>query len=215
VREIELSDFEIGRYPVTVQEYGRFVNDEGYAKEEHWGAGGFGKFIEPGNWTDQRQYPNRPVVGVSWFEAMAYADWAKCVLPTEAQWERAARGPGRKYRKFPWGNKKPGKYMLNWAQCGLRMATPVGMFPDSDTEEGVADLAGNVLEWCRDAFDKNFYTKSPSKDPVNADYSVGVRVLRGGSWDYDFPDVFRCAFRLGIEPINRVIIIGFRVARSR
>ena len=92
VHKVTLRPFRIGRFPVTVQEFREFIQDEGYAERKYWVAG-FGQFESPDKWEGQQQHPNRPVVGVSWFEAAAYCAWARGRLPTEAEWERSARGP--------------------------------------------------------------------------------------------------------------------------
>lgn len=92
VRQVEIAEFRIAKYPVTVGEYEEFLEDGGYAKPDHRSAGGFGETSEPEGWLDQQEHPNRPVVGVNWWEAMAFAAWAKHRLPTEEEWERAARG---------------------------------------------------------------------------------------------------------------------------
>ena len=103
VHEVRLRAFRMGRFPVTVQEFAGFVDSGGYETDRYWAGGGFGQFQPPKDWDEQRLYLNRPVVGVSWFEAAAYCAWAGARLPTEAEWERAARGP--KSSRFPWGSK--------------------------------------------------------------------------------------------------------------
>jgi len=203
VHEVKLSKYRISRYLVTVAEYLCFINDDGYKNKACWKAGGFGEFETPEDWEKQLVYPNRPVVGVSWYEAMAYAYWAGMDLPTEAQWERAARGKGKTYRKFPWGNNWMDGKVVNSGYSGIGHPSPVGMFPDDYTEEGVLDMGGNVWEWCRDWFNESdFYkTSTDSIDPVNDEKGVWgkvgdseYRVVRGGSW----PQLFGfscCSFR--------------------
>ena len=143
VHRVHVDAFQIGRYPVTVEEYRRFIEDGGYENQKWWVAGGFGQFQAPGSWDDQLQHRNRPVVRVSWFEAAAYCAWAGVWLPTEAEWERAARG--REGRKYPWGNEEPSDERANF-KMDVGHPTPVGLYPLGATPEGVDDLAGNVWE---------------------------------------------------------------------
>jgi len=199
VHPVNLSAFRIGRYPVTVGEYRRFVEDRGYEKKSYWKEGGFGQWKEPGSWQEQVEHLTWPVTEVSWYEAMAYAAWAGCRLPTEAEWERAARGlTGRKY---PWGDEHPNARLANFApnwQPNVGHPTPVGAYPLGETPEGVSDLAGNVWEWCGDVL-------GPARNAEGV-----VRVLRGGSWFYP-SEALRSAFRLDRRPANRNVVIGFRV----
>jgi len=149
VHRVYLDAYRIGRYPVTVGEYRHFVEQGGYGDEQYWQAGGFQQWQAPDNWEEQLQYPNRPVVYVSWYEASAYAAWCGVRLPTEAEWERAARGT--EGRKYPWGNEDPNPSLLNY-QSNIGRATPVGVYPRGATPEGILDMAGNVWEWCQDWF---------------------------------------------------------------
>ena len=107
---VTLGAYRIGRYPVTVTEYRRFLESGGYADPRYWTAGGHGRRQAPDHWEEQVQFPNRPVVGVSWYEALAYCRWAGGSLPSEAEWERAARGT--EGRRFPWGNGPPEPFAL-------------------------------------------------------------------------------------------------------
>ena len=209
VHEVEVDAFRIGRYLVTVVEYEKFVDDRGYADERWWTGGGFGQFEEPEDWGDQRPYPNRPVVGVSWFEAAAYTAWSGCRLPTEAEWEKAARGADA--RKFPWGNEPPDASRLNY-EGNVGRPTPVGVYPDGATLSGILDMAGNVWEWCRDWFDDEYYAGSEAHNPMGPD-SGEDRVLRGGSWNYG-SRVARATYRYWFAPVYRFGIIGFRVVRD-
>ncbi|HXM40419.1 MAG TPA: SUMF1/EgtB/PvdO family nonheme iron enzyme [Bryobacteraceae bacterium] len=188
--------FQIGRYPVTVEEFGRFVEDEGYQNERSWRAGGYGENTAPENWGEQIQHPNRPVTGVSWHEAMAFCAWAGVRLPSSAEWGRAAAGfDGRIY---PWGNDSPDEKKANF-DMKVGHPTPVGLFPAGATPEGVADMAGNVSEWVEDWHDRE-----------------KTRVLRGGSFGSD--DVaswsLHSAGRDGRHPSVRDDDIGFRCARD-
>jgi formylglycine-generating enzyme required for sulfatase activity len=208
-REVELTkDFYIGKYPVTVCQYKRFIEADGYEDETYWKAGGFGKFKEPDEWQEQLQHPTRPVVNVSWYEAKAYAEWAGYRLPTEAQWERAARGAGDEYRKYVWGNTEPDKETMNY-DSNVGHPTPVGIFPESCSPEGVIDMAGNVWEWCEDWYG-NYYPIGKVTDPVGPKEGLG-RVVRGGSW---VRSAYNCrtATRNGDSPVDRLGNFGFRLS---
>ena len=204
VHELAVKTFQIARYPVTVAEYRRFVESEGYFDARWWAAGGFGKRSKPQEWEDQLAHPNRPVIGVTWYEAMAYCAWAKLRLPTEAEWEWAARGSTA--RKYPWGDTRPDEARANF-NWFVRHATPVGLYPSGQTPEGIQDLAGNVLEWVSDSYAP--YGKQ-EEDPT----SPWPGMFRGGSF-YDPWRYLRAANRnfLGGKE-SRHLVFGFRCVRD-
>jgi formylglycine-generating enzyme required for sulfatase activity len=207
VRQVTLRRFRIGRFPVTVQEFGVFIAAGGYSARKYW-VEGFGKFRAPEDWERQKQYPSRPVVGVSWFEAAAYCSWAGGRLPTEAEWERAARGP--KSSRYPWGDEPP----LDTSRANYSMAvghpTPVGLFPKGQSSEGLCDILGNVWEWCEDWFGP--YETGSQENPGGPKYVV-LKVVRGGSW-YDDPRLVRVSSRFRDGPSGRGFNFGFRCARE-
>ena len=174
-----LPNFWMAKSPVTNAHYENFVRDAGYKMPRHWGKG---------------KYPvgltNHPVVGVSWHDATAYAGWAGLQLPTEQQWEKAARGHDG--REYPWGNEwKP--YCNTW-EAGIRTTTPVGYYsPFGDSPYGCVDMSGNVWEWTSSWLDSEKMS----------------RVLRGGSWD--LLGRAGVAFRNRSYPDFYDVDIGFRV----
>ena len=199
--KVFVQEFEIGKYPVTNFEYRAFVQDTGHEPPRHW---------------EGDQYPeglrNHPVVNVSWHDAVAYCEWLSektgklYRLPTEAEWEKAARGTDR--REWPWGNEW-GANKCNSKESGLGTTTPVGQYsPDGDSPYEVADMAGNVWEWCADWL--NAY---PGNSFPDEDYGEKYKVLRGGSWDHGQVGA-RCAYRNWFEPRNRIYDVGFRCARG-
>ncbi len=210
VHRVSLNAYRIGRYPVTVGEYLRFVEAEGYTDRGFWAKGGFGKWSAPEGWEEQLEHLTRPVVGVNWYEAAAYAAWKGCRLPTEAEWERAARGS--EGRRYPWGPKKPDPSRLNCGESKIGCPTPVGVYARGATPEGIVDMAGNVLEWCSDWFSEGYHAKSVASNPQGPPSGSG-RVLRGGAWNY-IPWSCRCTCRSGLVPDDRFDFIGFRVVSS-
>jgi serine/threonine-protein kinase len=225
-RRVSLEPFFLDRLPVTVAQYRRFL--EGLRQE---GTAPVplirrlfpdGKDHRPAHW-DTREFeelcptPEHPIVHVDWFDALAYAAWAGARLPTEAEWERAARG-GRDVRTYPWGETA-----LDGSRAVYGRATrgpePVGARPDGASPEGVLDLLGNVWEWTADRYDPRSYSFLPDKNPhleVAADAAPIARlraVKRGGSWT-NAPTSVRVAKR-GFEALlARRDNIGFRCAMS-
>ncbi len=209
VHKVRLAAYRIGRYPVTVAEYARFVDNGGYADEQHWQAGGFDRWQEPAGWAEQLAHPNRPVTDVSWFEAAAYAAWAHCRLPSEAEWERAARGTDG--RRYPWGNDEPTPDRANYCDSHISCPTPVGVYPRGGTREEILDLAGNVWEWCQDLWHKDYDGAPTDGSAWTAVDAESNRVLRGGSYG-DKVRLLRCSNRLGDLPHTRGVSSGIRVA---
>ena len=196
--KVMLDDYLIGKYPVTNAQY------EVYAK-----AKGL-------RWSMPRGKEKHPVVEVSWDDAMAFCAWASHVtgrevtLPTEAQWEKAARGTDG--RHYPWGNHAPDKTRCNY-QGDVGHTTVVGRYsPKGDSPYGVADMSGNVWEWVADWYDENSYANAPASNP-HCPPAGTYRVVRGGGW-YGYASNVRAAFRFRVQQTSRVDLCGFRVAVS-
>jgi iron(II)-dependent oxidoreductase len=228
--QVYLDEYYIARYPVTNAEFERFVQAGGYRDARFWTqaiADGWwkdGKFggrfdrephDRPYNFGTPFNLPNHSVVGITWYEAVAYATWAGVRLPTETEWEKAARGTDG--RRYPWGNtfdasrcnsaesRAGARGIAARIRAFLRRSevegatTPVGQFsPRGDSPYGVGDMSGNVWEWCADWYDANYYKNSPAQNPKGPD-SGESRVLRGGAW-YDGAESVRAAVRGGVGP---------------
>jgi len=220
-REIYLDKFMIGKYPVTNEEFKKFVDDSGYDREEFWAKEGWqwreeNEISEPLYWHDRKwNVSNFPVVGISWYEAMAYASWLSkraghlYRLPTEAEWEKAARGTDGS--KYPWGEDFD-KNSCNSDESGLNRTSPVGIFSIDKSPYGCFDMAGNVCEWCSDWYDDNYYVNSPDRNPKGPSDGAG-RVIRGGGWNYNAGSC-RSAIRGYGGPRYRNYILGFRLLRE-
>lgn len=236
--KVRLDAFYIDKYPVTNRQFMKFVEATGYKTDAEkdriglivrWAGNYEGEIItrEDGsvNWrspfgrrNEINNLLDHPVVQVSWNDAVAYCQWAGKRLPTEAEWEKAARGTDG--RLFPWGHELPdagGKYRANYGKDrgkadGFEYTSPVGSFPLGASPYGVMDMAGNVWEWVADWYDETYYATSPAENPQGPASGKG-RVLRGGSWG-NRPESIRTAVRLRSEPNSGISYIGFRCARS-
>jgi formylglycine-generating enzyme required for sulfatase activity len=199
LHKVYLDGYWIGKHEVTFAQYDRYCNDIKKEKpdDRSWGR------------------ENRPVINVSWTEAVAYCEWLsqkiglQFNLPTEAQWEKAARGSDQ--RKYPWGSREPDKDLANFSG-NVGKTTPVGSYPTGASPYGLLDMAGNVWEWCSDWYEAGYYKNSPLKNPAGPD-SGSDRVVRGGSWDYYARDL-RCAYRIDFGPSNRDFSLGFRLRQD-
>jgi formylglycine-generating enzyme required for sulfatase activity len=219
--ELFIPNYQIGKYPLTNAEYGRFIEAGGYRDKCFWTVAGWQetgeKQNEPRFWHDARfNKPNQPVIGLSWYECVAYCRWLSVQtnrlyrLPTEAEWEKGARGVDG--RAYPWGSEFETR-LLNAREGDQKVCTttPVGIYPNGVSPFGLFDCAGNVWEWCVTRWKKPF-PYDADQDEWQADYLEGqnLRVLRGGSWNYR-AEVNRCAYRLRFQPYGWTERGGFRV----
>lgn len=204
-REVYLEEYFIDEYPVTNAEYKKFIDETGYT------APYVGKiWSEKYDWIDDN-YPegkgNHPVVLVTFEDALAFCEWAGKRLPTEAEWEKAARG--KDGRTWPWGNSwDPGKC----ACSGTGDTAAVGRFSGGKSPYGCQDMAGNVWEWTADWYNDMYYKVSAIENPQGPD-SGEHRILRGGAWIHGAFSV-RCAMRFHKPPGYCDNYIGFRCAKS-
>ncbi len=192
VHTVFVDAFYIDRYPVTNEEYKRFVDDAGHAVpcyDVEWAN------PEGYNWDPEKRTPpegkeKHPVVLVRWEDALAYSAWAGKRLPTEAEWERAARGTDG--RRWPWGDEFV-EGRCNTKESGANGTVPVGQYsPQGDSPDGVGDMVGNVWEYTSSLFRAYPYDANDGRESQEAE---GWRVLRGGSWVNDL-DRARCTARL-------------------
>ncbi len=213
---VNLKTFYLSRYPITNAQFQLFVNEGGYHNPKFWTGRGW----EWRQHTGRRQgwladpvwgLPNRPVVGLTWHEAVAYTRWLSTRtghvvrLPTEPEWERAAAGTER--RKYPWGSRTSDD-TTNHHETGIGQTTAVGIFPADRTPEGIHDLGGNVWEWCSSLGAAYPYTTADGREDLEAG---GPRILRGGAFE-SRRDMLHCTHRRPVDPQARVSLIGFRVA---
>jgi len=202
VHRVWLDRFGIGKFPVTNREYGIFV------EAAHAPA--------PPFWTDAIfSGPDRPVVGISWDDATAYCNWLsrlvgrKFRLPTEAEWERAARG-GREGCLYPWGDEPP--WERPYTGCDPKTGGPQRVGLNEPNDFGLYDMSEGVHEWCSDYYDPRYYRYSPERNPPGPS-SGQRRASRGGSWRHRVK-FSRCAARSSLPPAFRYADYGFRLALS-
>ena len=245
-REVYMSAYLIDKYPVTNAEYKEFIESGGYKQRDLWSDAGW-DYVQRSKPLDSDVVNSAmdgeddcPVVNVSWYEAEAFARYAGKRLPTEAEWEKAARGTDG--RIYPWGNEFD-KAKLNCAESRIEKPTPVTRYLRGQSVYGCFDMAGNVWEWTADWFDSQYYRSAPNRDPQGPakaedkpffgrpeDVGTSIyelepsvagsstlsdcKVLRGGSWNGGGVIHIRCANRDYDEPDYKNDTIGFRCARS-
>jgi formylglycine-generating enzyme required for sulfatase activity len=221
-------DYRISKYPITNDQFSAFVQqDGGYDNPGYWTEAGWqwregSDVTEPETYGGVYDLPNHPVVMVSWYEALAFCRWLDeqlhqrgelskgehVTLPTEAEWEKAARGTDG--RRYPWGDE-PDSNRANYGDTGIGTTSAVGIFPGGQTPYGCLDMSGNVWEWCRTKWLDNYegYEEQANHDPEG----TSSRVLRGGAFDTDRRGV-RCTYRYRLDLHYHFRLYGFRVVVS-
>jgi formylglycine-generating enzyme required for sulfatase activity len=234
VHVVDLDAFYIGRVEVTNGEWRRFRDDAGYDDPKFWPGGRPVPGDQIPYWTQPQNHgggtpdsDGYPVIGVNWDAAVAYCNWLSAKtgkryrLPTEAEWEKAARGTDG--RRYPWGNTIDRTYANYTGAQKYDTVQPAGHFDGSRRGEmqtrsnaspyGALDMAGNLMEWCSDWYDRDYYSVSPRKNPAGP-ANGAYRVVRGGSFFVE-PIDLRSAARSGAWPsLQAHRMIGFRVARE-
>jgi sulfatase modifying factor 1 len=201
IHTVYLDAFYIDKYEVTNAQYKKFMDATGQKAPPNWNNSGYNA-------------TNQPVVGVTWNDAKAYADWAGERLPTEAEWEKSARG-GLVGKKYPWGDTltyDDANYSGTGGKDIWSITSPVGSFAPNGY--GLYDMAGNAWEWCADWYGNNYYGSSPKSNPTGP-ASGSYRVLRGGSWNDSDDRDLRTASRGYLAPSRPYFKLGFRCAGLR
>lgn len=204
VHRVWVDAYEMAIYQVRNRDFAIFLDRTGHPPPPHWTDPDF-------------SHPDQPVVAVSWSEAVKYCDWLSGLtsrryrLPSEAEWERAARGR-RQGSLYSWGDEPPHsrpEYLRRW---GGEVKGPLPVGGDAPNAFGIYDLGENVHEWCADWFQASFYAVSPRRNP-RGPASGERRASRGGSWRHHIK-VSRCAARSSIPPHFQYADYGFRVVRT-
>jgi iron(II)-dependent oxidoreductase len=231
--QTQVAAFWLDTAPVSAGDYAAFIADGGYRDQRWWTAEGWAHrqrdglaaplfWRRDGDWWARRRFgrlepvpPDEPVQHVSWYEADAYARWAGKRLPTEAEWEKAARydpATGRS-RRYPWGDADPTPELANLGGARLRPA-PVGSYPAGASPLGVRQLIGDVWEWTASDFTGYpGFAAYPYREYSEVFFGPEYKVLRGGSWAAA-PVACRSTFRNWDYPVRRQIFTGFRCARD-
>ena len=204
VHKVALDAFWIDQTEVTNKMYGLCVAADACKEPTNTSSSTHSSYY--GN----SDFDTYPVIYVDWNMAKTYCEWAGRRLPTEAEWEEAARGTDG--RIHPWGNSAPNDNLLNYNGT-IGDTTAIGKYPNGASPYGALDMAGNVDEWVADWYSNTYYQNSPSANPPGPDSGL-YRVLRGGSWIFIYSGADRSSSRIWSSPANSVNIDGFRCAMS-
>jgi len=215
MHSVYLDEFWIDKDEVTSEQFARFLNEEGNQEEDgvSWvdvEDEGSKIVYEGGQYRSRNGYEDHPVTSVSWYGAQAYCRWAGKRLPTEAEWEKAARGTDG--RIWPWGNDWD-EDKMNSSDTGPGHTTAVGSYPNGASPYGCMDMAGNAWEWVADRYQRDYYQTAPNRNPKGPTNQGISRVVRGGSWAL-LQGLCRCAGRFEFLPWVRKDDLGFRCASS-
>ena len=206
-RTVYLDAFYLARHPVTNRQFAAFVQTTGYRPSDSEA----GRFLA--HWRGGRcpeALHDHPVVFVSWLDATAYCRWAGRRLPSEAEWEKAARGT--EGRRYPWGRSEPGERLANFGRPVGGGTSAIGRHPEGASPYGCEDMAGNVWEWCEDRDSPRFYLSGPEHNPRNtAGAASAAHVVRGGAFAFDARSL-RTYARSAFQAHFRLEYVGFRVA---
>ena len=206
VHTVDLDAYWIDKYEVSNAQYALCVADGDCTKPE------FTSSFTRSSYYGNPEYDNYPVIYVSWHQAQAYCQWAGGDLPTEAQWEKAARGTDG--RTYPWGNESPTCQLANYDSGNNNYCvgdtSPVTNYEKGASPYKALNMAGNVWEWVGDRYASDYYSNSPAENPTGST-SGSFRVIRGGSW-YNLNWGIRAAIRSDDDPTSTLSYIGFRCA---
>lgn len=234
VHTVELDAYYIGKFEVTNADWKKFQNDPGYDDPKFWPAARPVPKDQSPYWTQRQNHggatpdsDNYPVLGINWDGATAYCNWLsaktgkKYHLPTEAEWEKAARGTDQ--RRFPWGNTIDPSYANFAGSQKFDTGQLVGYYDgsmrgDFQTHNGASpygamEMSGNVMEWCQDWYSRTYYTVSPRKNPKGPAKGA-YRVLRGGSFFFEGLDLRTYARSAAWPSFQAFRMVGFRPARE-
>ncbi|MBW4603905.1 MAG: ergothioneine biosynthesis protein EgtB [Calothrix sp. FI2-JRJ7] len=218
--KVYLDTYFIDRYPITSGKYREFIEFGGYEKAQYWSDAGW-KWLQleqvkhPKYWSNDGAYDNHPVMGVSYYEAEAYANFVGKRLPTEAEWEKAARWDERANhsRTYPWGEQEPTQEFCNCStSLSISQTAPVNAYPNGQSAYGMYDALGNVWEWTNSWFDAyQGFEYYPYIGYSQVYFDGEHKVLKGSSWATR-PMAMRASFRNWYYPHVRQIFAGFRCA---